>query len=113
MDMTGHVLWQKEIADISFQTRVGSLICVRDVVILADGGALADCSAGGIKLFRLAPNTGEVTRSFLPDMQRPNCDGIFGWSRFVVQRSENAVWVFGDGRGCSWLQQIPLADFGK
>lgn len=113
MDMTGHVLWQKEIADTSLQTRIGSLICVRAVVILADGSALADCSAGGIKLFRLAPNTGEVTRSFLPDTQRPNCDGIFGWSRFVVQRSENAAWVFGYGRGCSWLQQVSLTDFVK
>ncbi len=113
MDMTSHILWQKEVGDTSLRTQVGSLVCVRAVVVLADGSALTDCSEGGIKLFRLAPDAGEITRNFLPNTQRPNCDGIFGWSLFVVQRSENTVWVVGYGRGCTWLQQVSLTDFRR
>lgn len=114
MDMQGHVLWQKEIADTSFQTRIGSSLCVHAVGVLTDGSALADCPGdGGIKLFRLEPNAGEIARTFLPNMQRQNCDGMVGSSWFMVQRSESAVWIFGNGRGCTWLQQISLTDFRK
>jgi hypothetical protein len=114
MDMQGHVVWQKEIADTSVQTRIGSSLCVHAVGVLADGSALADCPVdGGIKLFRLEPNAGEIARTFLPNIQRQNCDGMAGSSWFMVQRSENAVWIFGNGRSCTWLQQMSLTDFHK
>ena len=114
MDAQGHVLWQKDIADSFRQTcAVGPLPCVQAVAVLADGSALADCYDGTVKLFRLEPDGGEITRSFLPNMQRPNCAEIFSWSRFMVQRSEDAVWVFGSGTGCTWLQQISLTDFRR
>ena len=114
MDAQGHVLWKKEIAGTILQTRGDPLLCVHGVVVLADGSALADCLAeGGVKLFRLEPNTGEVAERLLPNMQRPNCDGIFGLSWFIVQRSENDVWLFGTGGGCTWLQQMSLGDFRK
>jgi hypothetical protein len=114
MDMQGHVLWQKEIADTFYRTRIGSSLCVRATVVLSDGSALADCLAeGGIKLFRLEPNTGEVAVRLLPNMQRPNCEAIFGASWFIVQRSENDVWLFGTGDGCTWVQQMSLGDFRK
>jgi hypothetical protein len=68
---------------------------------------------GGVKLFRLEPNAGEVTHSLLPNMQRPNCEGIFGVSWFMVQRSESDVWLFGTGGRCTWLQQILAKDFHR
>jgi hypothetical protein len=112
MDAQGRVLWQKEIADTILPTRVGPLLCVHGVVVLADGSALIDCLAErGIKLFRLEPNTGEVAERLLPNMQRPDCEGIFGMSWFIVQRSENDAWLFGTGGGCTWLQQMSLGDF--
>lgn len=114
MDMQGHILWQKEIADTFYRTRIGSSLCVRATVVLSDGSVLADCRGeGGIKLFRLEPSAGEITQSLLPNMQRPNCEGIFGASWFIVQRSENDVWLFGTGDGCTWLQQMSLGDFRK
>jgi hypothetical protein len=114
MDAQGHVLWQKEIADTLRQSRVGPSPCVHAVAVLADGSALADCLAeGGVKLFRLEPNTGEVAERLLPNKQRPNCEGIFGLSWFIVQRSESDVWSFGTGGGCTWLQQMSLGDFRK
>jgi hypothetical protein len=114
MDMQSHVLWQKEIADTFYRTRIGSSLCVRATVVLSDGSVLADCRGeGGIKLFRLEPSAGEITQSFLPNMQRPNCEGIFGASWFIVQRSENDVWLFGTGGRCTWLQQMSLGDFRK
>ncbi|MEA2820227.1 MAG: hypothetical protein QOJ86_2231 [Bradyrhizobium sp.] len=114
MDAQGRVLWQKEIADTILQTRAGPLPCVHGVLVLADGSALADCLAeGGVKFFRLEPNTGEVAERLLLNMQRPNCEGIFGLSWFIVQRSENDVWSFGTGGGCIWLQQMSLGDFRR
>lgn len=114
MDAQGHVLWQKEIADTIRQSRVGPSPCVHAVAVLADGSALADCLAeGGIKLFRLESNAGEVAERLLPNMQRPTCEAIFGTSWFIVQHSGNGVWLFGTGDGCTWLQQMSLDDFRK
>ncbi|HXO72463.1 MAG TPA: hypothetical protein VN838_26180 [Bradyrhizobium sp.] len=115
MDAQGRVLWQKEIADTLRQSRVlGPSPCVHAVTVLADGSALADCLAeGGIKLFRLEPNTGEVAVRLLPNMLRPSCEAIFGVSWFIVQHSENDIWLFGTGDGCTWLQQMSLGDFRK
>ena len=109
MDVNGHVLWKKEVSGATSETRAGPLLCVRGVVILADGGVLVDCpTAGGIKFFQLDRDTGETAQSFLPSSQKPQCDGLDGWGEFMIQHSEEAVRMFGNGAGCTWLQQVLL-----
>jgi hypothetical protein len=109
MDTQGHLLWQKKIADTIFPTRIGLLLCVNSVAVLADGSALVDCrTEEGIKFIRLDAETGEATQSFLPNLQRSNCDGLFGWSAFMIQKSEKVLWIFGNGGGCTWLQRKSL-----
>jgi hypothetical protein len=114
MDKQGRVLWKTEIADTVIPTRLGLQLCVRGVVTLVDGSVLVDCAVeGGIKFFRLDANTGEVAQLFLPNLQRSNCDGVLGWSSFMVQRAQTIAWIFGNGAGCTWLQQLSLGDFRK
>lgn len=111
IDASERIVWQKEIPETVVPGRVKPLLCIGGTSVLADGSPLIDCSvAGGIKFFRLQPDTGAIVQSFLPSSQKQNCDGIFGWSRFMFQNSEKSIWLLGGGRDCSWLQQISFKE---
>jgi hypothetical protein len=76
--------------------------------LLGNGDPLIICPAPrGAVISRISSTTGELKQVTAPWPASSSC--VRSWPRLIIPRSDKRIWLFGTG-GCTWLDQISLAD---
>jgi hypothetical protein len=108
LDSQSQVVWRKELNQNVLTGRSGPRRCLPPTDVLASGDALIACPTDdGIVLSQLDSMTGGLTQILVQRAPSP-CEAE--GTKFVIRRSNNILWMFGETRTCTWLGQVPLGN---
>ena len=111
------LVWRKELSQATLQglgpvdrgADHKSEFCFPPITgLLANGDPLIVCPApSGAVISRISSTTGELRQVTAPWPPSSSC--VRSWPKLIIPRPDKRIWLFGTG-GCTWLDQISLAD---